>query len=110
MWISARAQQLLRPGIEHETLQPPRFRARDPLTTRRHAEVPAPLVRIRTALRSADLDEAVGEHSPQRAIEVAGKNALVHDVALNGANKCPAVLRLVQQCKQRLEDQRFEHR
>jgi hypothetical protein len=60
MAISSRSQQLLRPGIEHETLQPTRFVTRRALTPPRQPEV-APAWVVYPAWRGNLLDQPLGK-------------------------------------------------
>lgn len=103
----SRAQQLLRASVDDQRLQPVCFVARKSLAARRKPEIPPPFIAF--ALFGGCLfDEAVGEHAPQRSIEIAGKDPFTGQPFLDSAYEAPAMLGLRAEREKDLEYQRLE--
>ena len=95
--------------LEHERFQTPGFCLRDTRAERRQTEVAPALVVFfggRTLARFRD--EALRQHRPQRAIEVARHDPPEAAALLHVAHEAPAVTFVVCESDQDLEDERLE--
>ena len=95
-FVLPRPQEFLCPRVAYQGLEPSGFLPRHAFAAGGETEIPSPLI-FGTVLRRHHFDQAVGEHPPQRAVEVARKNALAGEPFLNDAHEAPAVPRLLAQ-------------
>src|SRR5580765_7410369 len=104
-------QQPLGARFEDERFEAPCFGGRGGGTRGGQAEVAATLVRLvrlwLVALRRL-LDQAVGEHAAQRAVEVAGHDLVEPAALLHLADESPAVALSLDEREQDLEYERFQ--
>jgi len=105
---ASNAEQAPRPGVRHEILHAPCLESRRLSTKGRHRKVPSALVVIWRRPMARVVDQALGQHPAQGAIEVRGEEPAVTRAVLNFPDEAPPVALALVEGQEHLEDERFE--